>query len=316
MESRIVPIECGYDGTGRVVVYYVQTPCPTLIDTGGAQHPDGPIQATLRAHGTEVAAIQAVINTHGHWDHAGGNAAVSAASGAGVLIHELGAPLLFDHRQHLDGYHTEAARALDQPAVAAAQRAAFPTRFGPETVPNRLLHDGDRISLGDGVVFEVVHAPGHSDDSIALWWADEGLLIAGDAAQGTGSRAGAGPLYFGSIAQARASIARLRDLPFRTLHTSHFFGRPGSEERTASYDAEAGHAFLDESLAAIDTLEEALRAALAASPDDADFPTLARAATEHLIALDRWPLDPDPLTGVPANVAPTFYRLWREIGAE
>ena len=315
MASRIVPIECSYDTTGRVVVYFIDARCPTLIDSGGAQHPDGPIQATLQARGTELSAIQAVINTHGHWDHAGGNAAVSAVSGAGILIHEFGAPLLLDHRQHLDGYLTEAARALGQPAIVAAQHAAFPTIFGPETMPNRLLRDGDRIGLGDSIVFDVIHAPGHSDDSIALWWADEGVLIAGDAAQGTGSRPGSCPLYFGSITQARASIARLRELPFTTLHTSHFFGRPGREERVASYDAETGRAFLEESLGALDTLEEALRAALAANPDD-DFPLLARAATEQLVALDRWPVAPDPLTGVPTNAAPTFYRLWREIGAE
>lgn len=315
MAGRIVPIECGYDTAGRVVIYYVDAPCPTLIDTGGAQHPDGPIQAALRAEGTELAAIQAIINTHGHWDHAGGNAAVAAASGAGILIHERGAPLLFDHRQHLDGYYTEGARALGQPALVAALHATFPTIFGPEIVPNRLLNDGDRVGLGQGTVFEVLHVPGHSDDAIALWWADEGILIAGDAAQGTGSRPGSCPLYFGSIAQARASIARLRDLPFRTLHTSHFFGRPGREERVATYDSETGRAFLDESLAAIDTMEEALRAALAANPDD-DFPLLARAATEQLIALGRWPVTPDPLTGVPTNAAPTYYRLWREIAAE
>src|SRR6478672_5108795 len=111
MVLRVEPIVCAYEVAGRVMAYYIDAACPTLIDTGGAWHPEGPIAAALRERGTDLAAIQAVINTHGHWDHAGGNAAVSAASGAGILIHELGAPLLFDHRQHLDGYYTEAARA-------------------------------------------------------------------------------------------------------------------------------------------------------------------------------------------------------------
>ena len=98
MAPRVLPIVCPYESAGRVLVYAVDAPCPTLIDTGGAAHPAGPISAALRERGTELAAIQAVINTHGHWDHAGGNAAVSDASGAGILIHELGAPLLLDHR--------------------------------------------------------------------------------------------------------------------------------------------------------------------------------------------------------------------------
>lgn len=313
MGSRIEPIVCGYGHNGRVVIYYVDAPCPTLIDTGGAQHPEETLPTALAMHGADLTTIGAIINTHGHWDHAGGNAATVAASGAGVLIHELGAPLLVDHRKHLDGYYTETARALEQPAVVAAQRAEFPMIFGPEMVPSRLLHDGDRMDLGAGMMLQVIHTPGHSEDSIGLWWEREGILIAGDAAQGTGSRPGYGPLYFGVIAQARASIARLREIPFRTLHTSHFFGRPGTEERRATYDAKEGHAFLSESLEAIDRLQEALYVALRAHPADATFPDLARATTEQLLASERWGLVADPLTGVPTNLAPTLYRLWQEM---
>ncbi len=313
MEPRIEPIECTYDTNGRVMAYYVAAACPTLIDTGGAAHPEGPIRAALQARGTDLTAIQAVVNTHGHWDHAGGNAAVSAASGAGVLIHELGAPLLLDHRQHLDGYFTEAARALEQPALVATLHASFPNLFGPETVPNRLLHDGDLLDLGDGITFRILHVPGHSDDAVALWWEAEGVLLIGDAAQGTGSRPGGGPLYLGPIAQARASIARLQEIPFETLHTSHFFGRLGPEGRGAVYGGDDGRAFLAESLVALDILEEALRAALRDDDGELTFPALARAATEHLIAAGRWSLAPDPLTGVPPGLAPTLYRLWQEL---
>lgn len=311
MPTRIHPIVCPYETTA-VMAYFVDAPCRTLIDTGGASHPAGPISQALAERGRDLAAIGAVINTHGHWDHAGGNAAVIEASGAGVLIHEAGAPLLLDHRAHLDGYYTEAARALEQPDLVAARRAAFPIDFGPELVPNRLLKEGDQLDLGDGVIFKVLHLPGHSDDHIALYWEREGMLIAGDAAQGTGSRRGACPLYFGSATQARASIARLLEIPFGTLHVSHPFGRIGTDERTSRYGAEEGRALLADSLAALDALEEALRAALLDNPD-AEFPALARAATEHLTHADRWPLQPDPLTGVPANAAPTLYRLWREM---
>ncbi len=313
MESRIEPIVCRYGADGRVMAYYVDAPCPTLIDTGGAAHPEGAIRAALQARGTDLAALGAIINTHGHWDHAGGNAATVAASGAGVLIHEFGAPFLFDHRAHLDGYYTEAQRALEQPALVAAQRANFPMIFGAEMVPGRLLRDGDRIDLGAGVIVQIIHVPGHSEDAIALWLEREGILIAGDAAQGTGSRLGAGPLYFATIAQARASIARLREIPFRTLYTSHFFGRTSTTARAASYDAAAGRAFLDESLAALDQVTMALRAAVAENTEEPTFSLLARAATEQLLASTDWGLLADPLTGVPDNLAPTLYRLWQEI---
>ena len=310
-QSRILPIVCPYDTT-LVMAYYVDAPRRALVDTGGASHPEGPIQEALRGRGVELAAIETIINTHGHWDHAGGDAAVGAASGAEVLIHEAGAPLLLDHRHHLDGYYTAAARALEQPALVAEQRANFPRVFGPPTVPDRLLNEGDRLDLGDGVTFQVLHLPGHADDHIALYWEREGVLLAGDAAQGTGSRRGGCPLYFDGIGQARASLRRLLAIPFRMLHVSHAFGRPGTDERVTAYGAEDGRAFLGDSLAALDALEEALRAALREAPE-ASFPDLARAATGHLNRAGRWPLAPDPLSGVPPGAAPTLYRLWQEL---
>lgn len=41
------------------------------------------------------------------------------------------------------------------------------------------LRDGDTVRMGDGV-FEVVHIPGHSSDSICLYNETEGALFAGD----------------------------------------------------------------------------------------------------------------------------------------
>jgi glyoxylase-like metal-dependent hydrolase (beta-lactamase superfamily II) len=42
-----------------------------------------------------------------------------------------------------------------------------------------LLRDGDTIHMGDAD-FEVIHAPGHSSDSICLYNQSEGVLFAGD----------------------------------------------------------------------------------------------------------------------------------------
>jgi glyoxylase-like metal-dependent hydrolase (beta-lactamase superfamily II) len=44
---------------------------------------------------------------------------------------------------------------------------------------DRLLQDGQIIRLGDRN-FEVIHTPGHSDDSICLYCADDGVLFSGD----------------------------------------------------------------------------------------------------------------------------------------
>jgi glyoxylase-like metal-dependent hydrolase (beta-lactamase superfamily II) len=54
---------------------------------------------------------------------------------------------------------------------------AFGTAAGAVDVE---LRDGDRVRAGDGVL-EVIHAPGHSSDSICLYCEKDGLLFAGDA---------------------------------------------------------------------------------------------------------------------------------------
>jgi glyoxylase-like metal-dependent hydrolase (beta-lactamase superfamily II) len=51
--------------------------------------------------------------------------------------------------------------------------------FAPGVGVDCLLRDGDTIRMGDRV-FEVIHTPGHSSDSICLYNEAEGVLFAGD----------------------------------------------------------------------------------------------------------------------------------------
>ncbi len=55
--------------------------------------------------------------------------------------------------------------------------AAYQVRAAP---PTMLLEAGDVVDLGDRH-FEVMHVPGHSPGSIALWERARGILLAGDA---------------------------------------------------------------------------------------------------------------------------------------
>ena len=54
--------------------------------------------------------------------------------------------------------------------------AAYQVRPAPA---QRLLEEGDVIDLGDRH-FEVLHLPGHSPGSIALWEAASATLLSGD----------------------------------------------------------------------------------------------------------------------------------------
>jgi glyoxylase-like metal-dependent hydrolase (beta-lactamase superfamily II) len=51
----------------------------------------------------------------------------------------------------------------------------------PTTEPTKLLGEGDVVDLGDRA-FEVLHVPGHTAGSLALWDAADGTLFTGDTA--------------------------------------------------------------------------------------------------------------------------------------
>jgi glyoxylase-like metal-dependent hydrolase (beta-lactamase superfamily II) len=77
--------------------------------------------------------------------------------------------LTHGHYDHVE--LVQAIRDLFQPTVCA-----FP---GAIEGADRLLQDGDELKAGDRI-FEVLHTPGHSSDSICLYCPAEGVLFAGD----------------------------------------------------------------------------------------------------------------------------------------
>ncbi|MEI7968909.1 MAG: MBL fold metallo-hydrolase [Betaproteobacteria bacterium] len=87
----------------------------------------------------------------------------------------------------------------------------------------RIVEAGDVIDLGDRV-FEVLHVPGHSPGSIALWEEATGVLFSGDAVYD-------GPLvddaYHSNGDDYLRTLVRLRELPVTVVHGGHFpsFGR-------------------------------------------------------------------------------------------
>lgn len=100
--------------------------------------------------------ISTIVNTHGHFDHIGGNKAMVAATGAELLIHRADQPLL---------------------ARAESHASAFGLSVVPSPEPDRLLEDGDTVTVGT-LSFQVLHVPGHSPGGICLFGG--GHLFVGD----------------------------------------------------------------------------------------------------------------------------------------
>ena len=97
-----------------------------------------------------------VVNTHGHFDHKGANGDILKATGAGLLIHELDAPML--------------AR-----AVETAARFGLQAKNSPP--PTGFLSDGDQVSFG-GYGLRILHTPGHTPGGCSLYGG--GMLFTGD----------------------------------------------------------------------------------------------------------------------------------------
>lgn len=119
--------------------------------------PGGKAQRILEILAEQELTLKMVVNTHGHFDHIGGNRALVEEAGAELLIH-----------------------AADLPILRGASDHAL--QFGCQTIapspePTRLLSHGDRIELGE-LQFQVIHVPGHSPGGICLH--GEGRLFAGD----------------------------------------------------------------------------------------------------------------------------------------
>jgi len=97
-----------------------------------------------------------IINTHGHFDHVGGNRRLKEATGAKILIHPLDAPML---------------------RLLSASASAWGFSADDSPPPDRTVEDGDIIRFGT-ITMTVLHTPGHSPGGISLY--TDGHVFVGD----------------------------------------------------------------------------------------------------------------------------------------
>ena len=123
----------------------------------------------LRAAVADDAAGRAliVVDTHADYDHAWGNSVFADV------------PIVGHARCG------ERLRGDEAAADIARWSAAMPGRFDEVVAaPPSILHGDEGLVLDGGdVTIELIHTPGHSDDHVALYLRELGILLAGDAAE-------------------------------------------------------------------------------------------------------------------------------------
>jgi glyoxylase-like metal-dependent hydrolase (beta-lactamase superfamily II) len=307
IHPRIFQVAAPFEGDGIVNCYFIDAPRRALIDTGTASVPSASLLPALTEIGWDPSELRIIINTHIHGDHAGGNAEMLEATGAGVHIHRADAELT-DRERYLELYCRDALRLMDQ-AEQIPQREAFALQqLGREWGIERRLEEGDEIDLGDDVRLRVLHTPGHTPGSASFYWERESMLFSGDAINGRGGRSPGFPLYFDAPAYV-SSLRRLLDVPITTLAQAHSYRWSAATREAVRTGAEVRQT-LNDSIAAWQAIDDAVRTELKANAGIA-FPELARRVIRAVApGLEN---DPDA-EGIPPGAVETIAAHMRAAG--
>ena len=221
-----------YVGTRELSAILVTGPQGHVLLDAALPQSAAQIQANIEALGFRIRDVKWIANSHAHFDHAGGIAALQAASGARVAASRSGAAVLRAGTVGPDDPQYDPAEPMHSPKVAQVHE----------------VRDGEALEVGPLRV-TALFTPGHTPGSTSWTWrscADDDCrqvvyadsltaLTLGDFRYSGGAgrnRADLGPSF-------AASIQRIRQAPCDIVLSTH----PGSTrmmERLA-----AGKGFVD-----------------------------------------------------------------------
>lgn len=183
----------------------------TLIDAGLMGKGSYKIRS-IQEEGFKLEDIKRVIMTHTHMDHIGCLAEIrEKLPGVELWVHEEEAlPLEMGDERTV--YGMEAFRSMCQ-----LQFDLKPGDFSFRV--NRKLRGGQKLNIG-GLTWEVLHIPGHSPGSVALYDPAEKVLIPGDVVYADFA-IGRFDLHGADGATLKESLFRLAELDVKILLPGH-----------------------------------------------------------------------------------------------
>jgi len=130
-----------YVGVEGIGVYLITTPRGHILVDGGLKDTAPRVLASIEALGLKPRDVKYLLITHAHFDHAGGLAALKAATGAKLVA-------IAEEREALEG------------GRHIGDNENGEGRFAPIKV-DRVVRDGDTLSLG-GLTLKAHLTPGHT----------------------------------------------------------------------------------------------------------------------------------------------------------
>ncbi len=231
-EEQVVPMEAVAPGVRGLRIAFVNVFAVThpdgrwtLVDAG-LPFTDGSVRRWAEKH--FQGAPNAIVLTHGHFDHVGGAPALAEDWDVPVYAHRLEHPYLTGQEEYA--------------APNWSAGGGVMTLLSPLYPKGPVNLDGRLLPLGEGAVasmpgWEVLHTPGHTPGHCSLYHAGERTLLVGDAfcttkpesffeaALAQQPELHGPPAYFTSDwAAAQDSVERLAGLPVAVVAPGH--GKP------------------------------------------------------------------------------------------